>query len=219
MASIRSRVLSSGKLVHIVYYRDQKGRRHNKTFTNKKAADAWRLRTEVEVRDGLHTPETSSITIAKAAENWLERARRLGLERSTQQAYEMIARRVIVPFLGEIRLAQLTRPRVIQFRDELLDQFSYGRTRVVLGKLYSILENAMDRGEVAHNVAHNVQPDPRTRSKEDVEVGRTIPSREEMQRLLDTATGWFRVMLLTAVLTGMRQSELRGLYWDDIDFT
>jgi len=49
-------------------------------------------------------------------------------------------------------------------------------------------------------------------------VGRTIPTPEEVQRLLKAATeGWFKVMVLSAAFTGMREGELRGLHWADVD--
>ena len=40
----------------------------------------------------------------------------------------------------------------------------------------------------------------------------------EVQRLLAAAHGPWRLVLLTAVKTGLRQSELLGLRWGDIDF-
>jgi integrase len=41
---------------------------------------------------------------------------------------------------------------------------------------------------------------------------------EEVRRLLDAQEEPLRTLLLTAVLTGMRQGELFGLQWEDIDF-
>jgi len=41
---------------------------------------------------------------------------------------------------------------------------------------------------------------------------------EEMNKLLNNATGWFKVYLTTAFLTGMRVGELLGLKWEDINF-
>ena len=45
-----------------------------------------------------------------------------------------------------------------------------------------------------------------------------IPSKAEVKALLDAATGRERALLVTAVFTGMRASELRGLRWADCDF-
>src|SRR5262245_8803708 len=49
-----------------------------------------------------------------------------------------------------------------------------------------------------------------------LEVGKDIPTRLEIQRIIDAA-GQGRALLLTAALTGIRASELRGLRWSDVD--
>jgi integrase len=47
---------------------------------------------------------------------------------------------------------------------------------------------------------------------------RDIPTPEEIKRLLAAAKGTRqRALLLTAALTGLRASELRGLRWSDVD--
>lgn len=43
-------------------------------------------------------------------------------------------------------------------------------------------------------------------------------TEEEVQRLLDAASGWFRPVLLTAIYSGLREGELITLEWDDVDF-
>jgi integrase len=49
-------------------------------------------------------------------------------------------------------------------------------------------------------------------------VGRDIPSKVEVQAILEKAGGRWRPLLITAIFTGMRASELRGLIWDALDF-
>ena len=39
----------------------------------------------------------------------------------------------------------------------------------------------------------------------------------ELNTLIDNATGRFRPFIVTAIFTGMRRSELRGLRWADVD--
>src|SRR5262245_7058888 len=53
-----------------------------------------------------------------------------------------------------------------------------------------------------------------------LKVGVDIPTPAEMRAIvgkLDTAAGRHRPLLLTAIFTGLRASELRGLKWDDLD--
>jgi integrase len=67
-------------------------------------------------------------------------------------------------------------------------------------------------------VAVNVTISRDKRSKRKLEVGVDLPTPQEVRRLIDAAdTPMRRALLLTAALTGLRASELRGLRWSDID--
>jgi integrase len=92
------------------------------------------------------------------------------------------------------------------------------RTRKLLGTLKMILADAQLRGLTAQTPAAPVKVETRTREKRRLEVGRDIPTREEAGRLIDKAEGRWRPFYVTAILTGMRASELRGLRWSDVDF-
>ena len=52
-------------------YVDQDGDRHIKTFKRKKEAEEYSDQVGVDVRAGVHTPPSKSITVAQAAENWI----------------------------------------------------------------------------------------------------------------------------------------------------
>jgi integrase len=200
-------------------YKDQAGSWRLKTFPTKKAADAWLLQARGEVRDGVHTPDSASITVAEAGELWLQRARINGLERGSQRAYDQLVRLAINPLIGQIKLSRLTRPMVESFRDDLLQQFAYLRARRALGTLRAIVAHAQARGLVAQNVAAAVRIGERSRLQERLVIGRTIPTPEEVRGLTAAAEGWLRAMVFTAAFTGMREGELRGLTWRDVDFT
>jgi integrase len=66
--SVRKRVWKDAKgetkEAWVVWYSDQFGKPHIKTFGRKKDADAWDATTRVEIRQGVHTPDSSSLTIA-----------------------------------------------------------------------------------------------------------------------------------------------------------
>ena len=124
----------------------------------------------------------------------------------------------IAPVLGSVKLAKLSTPMVEQFKDGLLDNLSRPMARKVLGSLKAILNEAQRRGLVAQNAAAVSQI--KTRGREDVKlkVGVDIPSKAEVTAMLEAATGKWRPLLMTAVFTGLRSSELRGLPWEDVDF-
>jgi integrase len=91
--------------------------------------------------------------------------------------------------------------------------------RKELSSLKSILGEAQRRGLVAQNVARDVRVDLRSaESARSSSSAATSRPREEVQTILAQAQGRWRPLLVTAVFTGMRASELRGLAWSEVDF-
>jgi integrase len=169
------------------------------------------------VEKGIHTAASKSKTVAQAAEDWLGYVRGEGRERSTVERYRQLVDHIL-PRLGNEKLAPLTTPRVNAFRDDLLKSMSRATAKKVLAVLKSMLKDAKRRGNVAQNVASDVSITAHGRLKPKLEVGRDIPTRAEIQRIVDAAApGKARTLLLTSALTGMRASELRGLRWVDVD--
>ena len=221
VASIRKRTWKSGgeeKTAWIADYFDQGGKRHIKTFGRKKDAEAWLVTTRGEVQRGVHTPENASITVAEAAELWLQTGELEKLERATLKQYNYHVVLHINPLIGREKLARLSSPMIESYRDALLKKCSRSMARKVLASLKSILGEAQRRGLVAHNAASPVRVDLKKRESGKLTVGRDVPSKAEIQTVLASATGRRRPLFVTAIFTGMRSSELRGLTWDSVDF-
>ena len=112
--SVRKRTWNSPngepKEAWVVDYVDQHGDRHLKTFTKKRDADAHHAIVGTAVRAGTHTADSKSVTVARAAELWLESCEAAGLERATIAAYRQHVDLHIAPILGALRLSQLTVP-------------------------------------------------------------------------------------------------------------
>jgi integrase len=226
MATILKRVLKRlGKdsLVRwVVWYVDQNGKRRNKTFDAKAEAEAWKNRTVVEVMDGVHTPTSDSITVAEAGKLWLERGKTDGLEESTLRAYRQHLDLHIAPFVGRIKLAAFTPAHLQRLRKLLVDNGrSRDMVRRVVVSLGSIFTDAMSQGLLARNIVCE-QPRSRERRIADrherhLEVGVDIPTKDEIRLMLHHAKGRWRPLIVTAIFTGLRASELRGLRWEDVD--
>jgi integrase len=124
----------------------------------------------------------------------------------------------IVPRIGKEKLAKLTAPRINAFRDELLRACSRRLAKRVLTNLKSIIRDAQRRGNVAQNVADGVTIAADKRCDGRLEVGIDIPTPAEISKILAAAApGRKRALLVTAVFTGLRSSEIRGLRWTDVD--
>ena len=103
----------------IVDYTDQNGKRRLRTFPTRKAADAWAVTALHEVKTGTHTASSASITVAEAGELWIKQCESDGLERSTILQRRQHTELHINPFLGRVKLADLTAPKVYVFANEL----------------------------------------------------------------------------------------------------
>jgi integrase len=216
--SVRKRVWTTRKgerkEAWVVDYSDQDGDRHIETFDKKKDADAYHATVQVDVRQGIHTAPSKSMTVAEAAESWIKRVEAEGRERGTLAQYRQHVALHIAPRIGRYKLAHLTPARVEAFRDDLLANLSRPMARKVLTSLKSLLKVA----KYAH-VAADVSVGRSKRAERKLEVGRDIPAPGEIKRLIDAAKDDERMhaLLLTAALCGLRASELRGLRWTDIN--
>jgi hypothetical protein len=113
---------------------DGKRKRHTKSFKTKKEATAWLANTVVEIRLGTHTPAHKSPTVLEAGEAWIAQAETDGLERSTIVAYRQLLDLHVRPFLGHLKLAELTPGAVQSFRNVLVRN---GRSRTMADRVVS----------------------------------------------------------------------------------
>jgi integrase len=114
-----------------------------------------------------------------------------------------------------------------------LDKLALDRSPVMVRKarisLGALLADAQERGLVGQNVVHALRKHRRrgkdaraaARQKGKLRVGTDIPSPDEIRAIIgalgDSDSDGRRPLLLTAIFTGLRISELRGLRWDDVD--
>ena len=238
--SIRNRTWKTAKgeakEAWVVDYVDQAGKRRLKTFRLQREAKAFSATATVEIRQGVHTPDSNSITVAEAADLWIASRAARGKERSTIDSYRSHVKFHIAPFLGRVKLSRLNAPAICDFEDKLRrGDPEPGKThgtprspamiKKIIGSLGAILANAQRRGLVARNVVREVRSlddkgvDSRAdkRRKGKLRVGMDIPTRQEIKALVDHLHGRWRPLILTAVFTGLRSSELRGLRWADVD--
>lgn len=117
-------------------------------------------------------------------------------------------------WVGDLLVSDLSRGVVRDFMDELLDD-GVSRTMVkkIMISLRSLLSEAVEREWLDHNIAKEVKVKRHVGTFE-----RIIPTKTEIRTILNHAPDSHRAMFTTAIYTGMRISELRGLHWDDVDF-
>ncbi|MEQ1951354.1 tyrosine-type recombinase/integrase [Mesorhizobium yinganensis] len=238
--SVRKRKWKNAKGVEleawVVDYSDQHGKRRHKTFAKKKDADAYAAKTHTQVLDGTHVAEAASKTVKEAGELWIKSCTAAKLERSTLDQYSQHLNLHIVPYIGREKLSRVTVPFVRAFLDRLREgdeslpmddgtrkPRSDAMVRNVKVSLGAILSDAQQRGLIVRNAVKELgrsratQANAEARHEKRVGVGVDIPTTAEVKAMLKAAVGRNRVFLMTAVFTGMRSSELRGLRWEDVD--
>ncbi|TRC92191.1 site-specific integrase [Mesorhizobium sp. WSM4303] len=213
----------------IVDYVDGNGTRRLKTFDKKKDADAWEAKTTVSIDEGTHVADRATVAVDEASVFWLEDGTAAALERSTLDQRRQHLNEHILPFLGKLRLSKLSIPVVRQFQDRLRTEPHGTKKQVcsadmikrVTVSLGSLLADAQERGLVARNVVHDMSNRRKRKKNSDrkpkLKVGIDIPSPAEIRLIVEHSKGWHRPLIVTAIFTGLRSSELRGLRWSDVD--
>jgi len=235
--SIRKRTWTTAKgeekFAWVVDYKDQNGSRAIRTFAKKSEAVEFETTMRGEVREKRHVIVSKSITVKEAGKEWIAavkqgRGERGPAEASTIRQYEYHKRDYIDPFLGDILLAKLSKSDVLAFRNDLLKRLSRPLARKVLTSLKGILSEAVDSDRLVVNVASSVKIGTGSdRRKEEVVIPSDADIRAILAKLDELATqsnrrwaeAWTmrRAFIATAIHTGFRASEVRGLPWSAVD--
>jgi integrase len=210
----------------VMEYRGDDGRRHLETFARKKDADARQAAVKVDVKAGVHIAPSQSVTVAEAAESWIKAGQGAGLERATIKQYREHVDHHIAPLIGRVKLSSLNAPTVRKFEDKLWEAGrSPAMIRKILTSLGSILADAQEQGLAARNAVRDLRRGRKRgkelhaekRQKGRLKVGADIPTPDEIKVIIANAEGRWRPLLITAIFTGLRASELRGLRWADVN--
>lgn len=95
----------------------------------------------------------------------------------------------------------------------------------ITGSLSSLLSDAQEQGLVSRNVVRDLSSRRKRgagkraerRQRGRLKVGVDIPTPDEIRLLVNALHGRWRPLILTAIFSGLRASELRGLRWEDVD--
>jgi integrase len=153
--------------------------------------------------------------LTQYAANWLEGLEGL-VQPSTVEAYAGRLERHVLPRLGERRLDEIEVDHILALISDLRKQGYSGTTiAATLTPLSRLFTHAVRRGLIEVNPVSKLDRSERPRvSRQE----RPVLNPEEIGRLLEAAAPRFRTLLATAILSGLRQGELLGLHWRDVDF-
>ncbi len=158
--------------------------------------------------------DSSNVSVGEYLNRWLTDSVQDTVKIRTYERYEQIVRVHLVPTIGKVKLSKLTPNHVRGLYRSKLDAGSSPRTvQYIHVTLHKALKEAVVDGLLPRNVTEAVKA-PKPVSKEV-----RVLNGDQVRALLDAAKGErLEALLLLGVSTGMRQGELSGLMWRDVDF-
>jgi integrase len=165
-----------------------------------------------QLEAGIRPPD-ALLTVGEWLDEWLETSHDR-LAPRTYKSYGDTVRLYLRPTLGTIPLSRLSPGHVSRLlaakgRDPRLSgttvRYIYAVLRIAIGR-------AVKAGRVSRNVCELIDPPRRA----ETEIALLTPV--QTLALIDAlATSPDECLIVTALATGLRQSELCGLWWSDID--
>ncbi len=212
MGHLQKRAKGSWQICICSGYARGKAIRHHETVRGTKKEAMARMRElESSLDKGVPIP-VGRHTVEQLLHDWLDGYARTACSTRTIDGYQSIIENHLIPEMGHIQLRQL-QPQTIQaYYGKAVERLSARSVQHHHRVLSQALKYAVRQGYLGRNPAELVTS-PSSRKK----VMRTlIPS--EVEVLLEKASGdRFYPIIYTAVSTGLRQAELLGLRWRDVD--
>lgn len=216
---MRGQIRKRGSSWCVVLYlgrRPQTGKKAYKwvTYPNRREAEAALPKLLAQLGAGSTLP-SPRLTVGSFLDEW-SRTYVEGLPSPvTRRNYRDIVRVHLLPALGKVPLARLNAQIVQMYVSQELGQ---GQSATSVQCHFAILREALSHavrwGLLVRNPTDSV--DPPRRRRRDMRVW----DEEQVRLFLAEArrSSEHYCLYLAAVLTGMRQGELLGLRWSDIDF-
>jgi integrase len=157
--------------------------------------------------------DSKGLTLEEYLARWLEDSVRGSVKTTTYQSYASIVRLHVRPTLGGTKLAAVTPAHLHRlYRAKLEEGLAPKSVKYIHTTLHRALKQAVRWGLVPRNVAASVDP-PKVSTPEMRPL-----IRVQACTLLEAARGnRLEALYVLAVTTGMRQGELLGLGWEDVD--
>ncbi len=189
------------------------GRRRAHYAKTRQEAARW-LSAALRDRDQGLPSISDRQTLAQFVTTWLETVKPT-VRLTTWKRYEELARLHIVPTLGKTSLAKIAPQQLQQlYARKLTEGLSPTTVHAVHVALHRILKDALRMGAVARNVCDLVTS-PRKAAHQV-----TALTPEQARTFLDAAhDDWLYALYVLAMSSGMRESELLGLHWRDVDLS
>ena len=214
-----TRKASKGFYGYASYY-DKDGKRHAKSagcFKLKREAVAAAVALENKLN--ALNQNLKDVSLADYYQRWYETYKENGLSNISKSRYE-IFHKVISEYFGNKRLRAIRRSDYQQFINQYGSNHAMSSVSKLNGAIRSCVGYAIDDDIITKDFTHNVQLVNNKEREYKVEY----LTNDELVTLKKAVLSKLnryntsRYMILTAIYTGMRKSEIQALTWKDVDF-
>jgi integrase len=174
---------------------------------------AEKLTKAMADRDGGITYDAGKLTVSEYLNRWLSDSVRDTVRQRTYERYEQLVRVHIVPALGRLKLKNVTPAHVRGLcRSKLEDGLAPRTVQYIHRTLSKALEQAVNDGLIPRNAASSVKP-PQPHGEEI----RPLDPGQVRSFLASISGDRLEALYVVAITAGLRQGELLGLRWEDVD--
>ena len=197
---------------YLARYTDKHGKRHNFTSDDLKSAKKWLVDN---LYNNNHLLISTDITFDNWYNVWFENKKRL-LKEHTCRTYEQKYRLYVKDYIGDLPIGDIKKVQCQQVLNNMADKGLTVKTlKTAKSVMYGTFEYAVENDLIPKNPC--VKLDVKVGKKNNKVYALTL---EEQQQILDgVRKSPYYIQIALLLQTGMRTSELRGLMWNDIDFS
>ena len=189
------------------------GSRKRKRSKRQQVVKDWLLDVRKSIQTGVFI-KADQITVNQHLDRYYSDVMLHTLRPKTLAAYESLIRVHIKPALGSIKLSQLRPDHIQSFYSSKLNSGLSNRTvHFIHSILHKALKQAVKWGLMVRNPVDLVEP-PAVKRKPPVTW--TVEQAREFLNLVKDHR--FYPIYVLAMATGMREGELLGLYFEDVNF-
>ncbi|UVZ01471.1 tyrosine-type recombinase/integrase [Limosilactobacillus fermentum] len=204
-----------------VNWYDNQDKRHQKSagyFDRRKDAVATAERVRDELQEQLN-PDLTEITLADYYQRWYQLYKEQGITKITQNRYKVIGN-VLTKYFNKKKLKDVRKSDYQAFINWYGADHARDSVNKLNGAVKKMVSFALDDEIIRKDFTSNIQVianKDRERKVEYLNQKETAVLMDAVKADLDPDHP-VKYMILTALLTGIRKSEIQALTWNDLDF-
>ena len=215
MASINKHIADDGKITYRVRVRLKGYPVQSATFDRLTDGKKWAQQTEAAIREGRHfkTAEAKKHTFAEMVDRYIKSVLPSKPKQIKDQGHQL---RWWKERIGNYLLADVTTALIVQYRDDL----GQNRSPATVVRYMAALSHCFT---IAVNEWQWLEDSPMRKVKKPKESRGRVRYLDDderaklLQACKESSNEWLYMCVILALSTGMRQGELMGLKWPDVN--